>query len=569
MNTYTKLPVGIDRLHEGISILERYRAGRAGIESRILADERFWNSRHESTPLSRSSDMPAPASAWMFSVIINKHADMLENLPSPVCLAREQSDAEYASTLSCVLPAVFDRLNFNSIYSDVIYDKLKHGTGVYGVFWDPCAENGLGDIDIKRIDLLNLYFEPGISELEQSSNLFYVSLADKQSLSSNYPWAFDSSRDHKSAGTFNLSFISPDDDKCVVIDWYYKKSYGTKTVLHYIKFTGDSLLYSSENDPAIVDGFYSHGHYPFVFDRLYRETDSPCGYGLISITKGTQMYIDRLDENIIERSIMASKPRYLMKKNVGLNKSEFLDWNNPIVEVEGDLTEERLKAITLPVLDSSVITVRDSKINEMREVSSNRNVNYGETSPSLTSGVAIAALQEAGNKVSRDIISGSWNAFVSVTNLVIELMREFYTDKRYFRITRPNEDMYSYIAFSGDDIREKEYVVGDISLFRKPIFDIEVRALKSSAFSRLSQNETIIQLCKLGLFNPENAAQAITVLDALELEGKNRIIENIKKSIEKSNNTSQTGYDSIDSDTAKSKLSFALHSAASETGGGL
>lgn len=567
-NSLKQAPVGKDRLREGIRLLGLYKNGRASVERRITEDEKFWNSRHECTPISSSSDMPSPASAWMFSVIVNKHADMLENIPTPICLAREESDECAADTLNSVLPVIYDRLSFTQVYSDAMYDKLKHGTAVYGVFWDPCAENGIGDIEIKRIDLLNLYWEPGIRELQDSSNIFYVSLMDREALLEKYPQAADSS----AAGSASVGFLSSNESgKSVIVDWYYKKKIGTRSVLHYIKFTGDTLLYASENDPECELGFYAHGMYPFVFDVLYRESDSPCGYGLISITKGTQKYIDRLDENIIERSIMASKPRYMIKKNVGLDKNEFLDWNNPLVEVEGDLTEERLKAITLPSLDESVITVRDSKINEMREVASNRAVNYGETSQNLTSGVAIAALQEAGSKVSNDIISGSWNAFMLVTRLVIELLREFYTEERCFRITRPNEEAYSYISFSGRDIGEKKLELGGMTLYRLPVFDIEVRAGKSSAFSRLAQNETVINLYKLGLFKPENAYEAMTVLDALELEGKSRMLDNIKKNLA-SMGISEGNETPSDSSSrgigATSKLSQAVHSASKLYDGG-
>lgn len=524
LTTYNSV-IGIDRLREGQDLLSLYKRGKSQIEKRIIEDESFWNSRHSESYQASSSDMPAPASGWMFSAIINKHADILESVPAPICLAREESDVKAADTLNVILPVIFDRLSFNSTYSDAQYDKLKHGTAIYGVFWDPCAENGLGDIDIKRVDLLNLYSEPGVLNIQDSSNIFYVSHMNVDKLHEAYPWTVGSDIEKLSSTSY---FASNDNDKCVVVDWYYKKKAGSRTLLHYIKFTGDTLLYASENDPAAQNGFYEHGRYPFVLDVLYSENTSPFGYGIISITKGAQKYIDRLDENILERSIMSSKPRYLMKKNVGLNRDEFANWNNPIVEVEGDLTEERFRPITLPELDGSILTVRDSKIDEMREISSNRMINYGD-SRNLTSGVAIAALQEAGNKVSRDIISGSWSAYVSVVKIVIELIRQFYTEERCFRITRPNEDTYSFINFSGNILGEKETVIGDEVLYRLPVFDIEVRAQKTSVFSKLAQNETIINLYKLGFFDPENIEASIIALGQLELEGKKQIIDELRK----------------------------------------
>ncbi len=549
------LPVTKDKLREGQRLLLEYKRSKAQIEERLISDEKFWNSRHFDTPLSRSTDMPSPASSWMFSTVINKHADILENIPSPVCLAREESDIPAADALNSVLPVIFDRLSFNSTYSDAQYDKLKHGTAVYGVFWDPCAENGLGDIDIRRIDLLNLYCEASVLSLEDSRNVFYVSQAGYEETLEKYPWLT------KEDIINNSGFLGSDDNsKCVIVDWYYKKKSGTRTLLHYIKFIGDTILYASENDENASLGFYEHGKYPFVLDILYREGNSPFGYGLIAITKGTQRYIDKLDENILERSIMSSKPRYMMKKNVGLNRDEFLDWNNPIVEVEGDLSEERFKPIMLPAIDSSVITVRDSKINEMREVTSNRVVNYGG-SDNLTSGVAIAAVQEAGNKVSRDIISGSWDAYIKLVKLVIELIRQFYTEERCFRITRPNEDGFGYIRFSGKELSEKKSEFGGEILYRLPVFDVEVRAQKSSVFSRLAQNELIINLFKLGFFKSENVKEAIIALDQMELEGKRNIIDNLRKMKLRENDVKTSSVSTSKGVGVNKKIEQAVHRA--------
>lgn len=551
-----KTPIGADKLTEGYKLLEKYKNARAAIDARIESDEEYFNSRHTLGSLSKSSDLPTPASAWMFASVVNKHADMMENMPCPVCLAREKSDIGAAEALNAILPVIFDRLKFTEIYSKIQYDKLKHGTAVYGVFWDAYAENGLGDINICPIDIRNLYTEPGVSNIEKSKNVFYVSLMDEDEFCEKYPNADTSDTAALPTGFYPTSVI---EGKRLIIDWYYKKSVGTKTYLHFIKFSGKSLLYASENDAAAQNGFYAHGRYPFVLDILYEEKDTPLGYGLISITRTTQSYIDKLDENLLERSIMSAKPRYFLKKNVGLNKDEFLDWNNPIIEVDGDLTDERIKAITLPELDTSVLEVRTSKIDEMREAAANRTVNYGEAGEA-NSGVAIAALQEAGNKVSRDIQRSAWAAFVEVTKLTLELIREFYTEERIFRITSPNGQGFEYITFSGKTIAESPISIAGELFYRKPVFDIDVKADKASSFSRIARNETILNLCRLGLFDYENTDKALIVLDALELDGKRDLIEKIKKRRAEASGTSEKGETVGDMQT-RDKLSEVMHSA--------
>ena len=51
--------------------------------------------------------------------------------------------------------------------------------------------NGLGDIAIEKIDILNLFWEPGKTEIQDSKNIFYVSLADIEDIEAAYPFMKD------------------------------------------------------------------------------------------------------------------------------------------------------------------------------------------------------------------------------------------------------------------------------------------------------------------------------------------------------------------------------------------
>ena len=52
-------------------------------------------------------------------------------------------------------------------------------------------------------------------------------------------------------------------------------------MLQYCKFTGETVLYATENDPELRErGWYDHGKYPFVFDVLFPEEGTPAGTGM-------------------------------------------------------------------------------------------------------------------------------------------------------------------------------------------------------------------------------------------------------------------------------------------------
>ena len=129
----------------------------------------------------------APSTGWLFNSIANKHADAMDNYPEPNVLPRAQDDEETAKLLSEILPVLLEQADYESVYSDTWWRKLKQGTGVKGIFWDPALRDGLGDIAIRSMDLLMLYWEPGVEDIQDSANFFSLALADNDRLTARWP----------------------------------------------------------------------------------------------------------------------------------------------------------------------------------------------------------------------------------------------------------------------------------------------------------------------------------------------------------------------------------------------
>lgn len=536
--------VNKDTISKAMDILDKYKSGKALLEARILEEEDYymlqWNKR-ANQKLNKSTDGETPASAWLFNALTNKHADAMDSFPEPHCLPREKSDEEEAKKLNSILPVIFEQSGFEQVYSDVWWYKLKHGTGVYSVMWNNELDNGLGNIDIKKVDLLNIFWEPGIKNIQNSPNIFTVELVNNDVLESEYPKL----KGKLGKSSFSLSRYNHDDseneEKTLVIDWYYKRKHGGKTILHYCKFVDDTVLYASENDPNYsARGFYDHGKYPFVFDTLYPDETSPAGIGIIAVLRDPQTYIDLLDKYILDYAKKSSTIRYLAKEDCGINEDEWNDMSKPIVHVQGgNITEERFKNIEIPTLNGIIFNERDSKINELKETGNNRDFSNGSTASGVTSGAAIATLQEAGNKTSRDMIKASYRAFVETNSMVIELIRQFYTEERAFRIKNPNGAGHSYINYSSQNL-SPQAVMMDVNgqsvpmidemgqpVERLPIIDIVVKAQKQSPFTTAAQNETAMNLYSAGFFEPERAQQALICLEMMDFEAKDKVYDYI------------------------------------------
>ncbi|MBQ8808472.1 MAG: hypothetical protein IJZ81_04130 [Clostridia bacterium] len=517
-----KRKIGESEIAMASHILSEYKRAKASLESRIVEDEQWWKLRHRETFGKNKADKGQESvSAWLFNSLINKHADAMDSFPEATVLPREKNDEKEAKKLSGILPAIMEHNNFEEIYSNNWWYKLKHGCCAYGVFWNSEIENGLGDIQIKKIDLLNIFWEPGITDIQKSRNLFVVDLKDIDILESEYPHI--RGKDIGSAVDIKQYIYDDNVDtsgKVPVVDWYYKvRTPQGKTLLHYCKFAGDNVLFASENLEEYSErGWYDHGSYPIVLDCLFPEEGTPAGFGFIAVTKNPQMYIDKLNDAILENALMAAKPRYFAKISAGVNEGEFLDWSRPIVHVEGDINEERLRPISVSQLPPSAISILRMKIDELKETSSNSDFNRGQAMNGVTAASAIAALQEAGNKVSRDMLKATYRAYTAINYLCIELIRQFYTELRSFRVSRIDGG-YDFADYSNENLCVKR---GECT-YRKPVFDIAVKTQKKSPYSRLSQNELAKELFRIGFFDPRNALQSLGALEIMDFEGKNAI----------------------------------------------
>lgn len=537
-----KQPIDKKVLEETIQTLKDYKAGKANFEKRIEEEERWWKLRHWEvirgsnaikTQQNAEEARPEPSSAWMFNSIANKHADVMDNFPEPAVLPRERADEQDAKTLSSILPVIFERNEYEQTYSRAAWYKLKHGVAAKGVFFNKELENGLGDVDIPFIDMLNIFWEPGITDLQDSRNVFVVSLKDNDLLEIEYP----NLKGKLGGNVINVQEYALDDNvdtsnKSLVVDWYYKKSAGIgQTILHYCKFVGSEILFASENEPGYENGYYEHGRYPIVFDVLFPEEGTPTGFGYIALMKSPQLYIDKLSQVILENTMMSAKPRFFIKKNAGINVDEFLDWSKPLAEYEGDVNN--IKPIEVQPVGSNVLNVLQMKIDELKETSSNRDVSQGSSSGGVTAAAAIAALQEAGNKTSRDLIAGSYRSYKEENYLAIELVRQFYDMERTFRITGETGG-YEFITFSNAGLQGKpvgpaypgqEMEMGYKPATRVPVFDIVVKPQKRSPYSKMAQNELAKELYQMGFFNPQMAEQTLGALELMDFDGIEKVKE--------------------------------------------
>lgn len=536
--------IGRTQVQEASQILRKYKEGKANLEKRIVDNEQWYKLRHWECMRDTKKDIQ-PTSAWLFNCIANKHADAMDNFPAPNVLPREEGDKAEAEMLTSIIPVILDQCEFEQTYSDVVNYKLKTGTGVYGVFWDKSKLNGLGDIAVKKVDLINLFWESGITDIQKSRNLFHVELADNDVLIGMYPQLSGK----LGSSTLDIAKYVYDDtvdtsNKSVVVDWYYKKNVNGKTVLHYCKYVNDEVLFATENErepitdemgkviklPMSERGWYDHGQYPFVFDVLFPIEGTPAGFGYIDVGKDAQSYIDRGNQAIMMNMMANAKPRYLIRTDGSVNEDEYADMTKDFVHVDGNLGQDSVLPIQGKPLNSIYVQAVHDKVDELKETTGNRDISTGGTTSGVTAASAIAAMQEAGSKLSRDNNKAAYRAFRKICVMVIELIRQFYDMPRCFRIMgESGAARFVQYSNSGIQLQSQGSTFSRDMGYRLPLFDIEVTAQKQSPYSKMAQNELALQFYQAGIFNPQMSDQALACLDMMDFDRKHFIMQKISQ----------------------------------------
>lgn len=544
-----------------IDAFTEYRAAREAFDMKIIENENWFRQQYWQYLIDKT-DGNEPTSGTLLNAILNKHADLMDNQPAPVFLAREKNDEEEAERLTKVVPVIMQNANWDDVYDKYCMYKIKQGIGCLSVTWDDTLENGLGDIVINYLDILRIYWEPNCTNLQDSRYVFVTSLIDTDILKEQYPDKLtESAETYGGQDAVQIKTYEGQDqtilaNKTLVIDCYERTTAEDgRQIVHLTKIANDVVLESSITNPDTAQtGIYAHGRYPFIIDQYISLEGTLEGMGLIDMNKNNQGYVDKLDTLSLNNSIVASKQRWLTKEDGGINPDDIIDLSKDVIVSSTTVDDSAIRPFQANPLPDIVTKIRQDKIQEMKELSGNRDFNQGGTTGGVTAFGAIAALQEAGNKTTRDLVKSNYRSFKKLVTLVVELIREFYSEDRQFRIIG-DDGKPKYITFNNQNMINQITNMDEAYLldaegnqipnpewepeYRKPVYDIEIIPQKENPFNTISHNQMMLDLFERGVFNPEAAIPATLLLENMIFDGKEKLLLKIKENGEMYNQMMQ------------------------------
>ena len=175
-----KIPTAF--IDEALMAYRMYKSDREPLITRIRDNEAFYRKSYERLYSGIKSEMECDT-PFIFAAIENGRADAIDNYPNANIIEREPEGTAIAELLSKVVEAQLEIADYKSVYKENIRNKLKYGTAVYGVFYDEAS----GNIDIRCIDILDVYVDMHIPDIEDSRFVFVNAAIENSTLMKRYP----------------------------------------------------------------------------------------------------------------------------------------------------------------------------------------------------------------------------------------------------------------------------------------------------------------------------------------------------------------------------------------------
>lgn len=499
-------------INQAYSLFDSFYNDTREYREKCKANENFWQAQHWRGAKKDEPNEPQPVTPVIFSTLENMLADIMDNYPSPVVLGEEQGDEVIAGKLGSYLSYVLKRRSYKRVYRDKCREMLKKGMSIQEVYWDNSLYGGLGDVNIKNVDIDNFLWDDSAVDLQLGRACFKYYFYPKQWFEDRYkeavPHFKPETYTREGAGGF-------DNEEYMLIEYWYKtydKELGRECV-HMARMAGHTLLEATQKQ--FPSGIYGHGKYPFIVERLYPIGGKITGLSIIDIFKNLQIYADRLDQIIVKNALMSGKMKMLVNRNADIDENALCDWDTEVVRADR-IDDSSVRWFQPNPINPAVMVHYNNKLNAIKEESGQNLFNRGESGSGITAASAIMALQEAGSKRSRLIVDDLYDGFEELVRMVIDVICENYTESRMFRID--GEDDY----LSGNMLRKNQGEGG----YRIIDFDVSVHVEKQTPYRTLYQNELALELLRNGILAPVEA------LDMMEFDGKKKAIECVKRRVE-------------------------------------
>jgi hypothetical protein len=470
----------------------------------------------------RGDKRPRMATPMITSCIENIKADLIDETPEAVIMPDAAGDAPLvtAKVLTKVVEQELDVCDWEGEYVKGAQDFLQDGWCVFEPGHDPLANNGLGGSFIHYIVNKNFMCDPQTPELQDGRACFVLDVKPWDWLKQHYPDIFPyMDGDDGLVETDRIdSTTEPNRVKAYRVIELWVKEFDAKekaTAVHFVRVAGHQVLEDSKL--TYPNGYYEHGKFPFRICRLYPQKGSALGLGICDLFKDTQRYADKLNAILLENALRARNPRLFIQEGL-VDIEDVRDFSREAIEVQGNL-DSAVKWMDTQPLPSYLMNFVQGLQQSIKNEAGSNDQSRGQTAGGVTAASAITALQDMSTKRSRMEARELQRGFKECVRMMIEIMREKDIVPREIVVTIAGEprivpfDRRSLFRDGADGSKVPIEAL------------ITIKTSRQTRFSRMAHNELVLQF--VNMF--QQTADPLTMMEALEMDDKEQIIDQIRK----------------------------------------
>ena len=507
------------------SLYDEYKTAYKDEWDRLTENEKMYHGDHWSDTGSGSNE-PQPVMPIIFSTVENIQADLMDEYPEAVITPESSNDEKIGKILTRVVAQNHDACDYLYEYNDLIHDLLVGGYMIQEVGWDPNLNYGFGGAYIRCVSNKNIMFDPLCANIQDGRAVFKIERLPTSWFKQHYP----DYADHFSGGSdlvpddhfsFGTEVESKETNYMILLEAWIRTydAENHKYSVHMLQIAGGQLLENSYIEKP--EGYFMHGMYPFVCTPLYKIKGSPFGRGIVDMFKNPQQYSDKINQILLKNALTAGTNRILVQKG-SADLDEIRDFSKQIVEVSniGGITWFQDRPLPAFLMNYMI-----NMQNSIKEEAGSNDFSRGNTTGGVTAASAITALMDASSKRSRKEAQVIHNGFAQAVRMELEVEREFETETRTVEITVMGEKQ----SLSVHEGFFKDVQNGYDKL---PVeFRVSIKPARESRFTKLSNNELILQI--MTMYQGRTINPAI-LMEAMDFEGKDIVLEKLKASQQQS-----------------------------------
>lgn len=513
-----------DKKGEGSEARELYGLFRefydayAQERSRLDRCERMYRGEHWYDVPMTVPDEPRPVTPIIQSTIENVRADLSDYLPEAVISADREEYRSLASLMTHIIKENHLRCSYEDEFSLLTHDLLVGGYSVQEIGFDPDACGGIGGAFIRHVDSRSILFDPLCTDIADCRAVFKFTHHTRDWFAQHYPERVNELKeDGYLLDLAEDDLLTPRYNRNILLIECWRRVYDSKEDryrIHMMKLAGGIML----EDSRLVkpEGYFLHGEYPFVITPLFVRKGSCLGYGFVDLFETAQRYSDKLDQIVMKNALLASHNKLLLTGASGFDADDLRDWSKEVH------IGENLNGITwfsTAPLPAYILEYISDMRHAIKEESGANEFARGMTNAGVTSGTAIAALQEASGKRSRMVAKSIHAGFRRAVMQEIEVEKEFTLKRRCMAelnsIDTGTEVKVGRFKSVTNALNEIAQLPAELR--------ITVKVVKQSAFSVINNNETVFKLVERGMITPEVGLRLLT------FEGKEEALELMKQ----------------------------------------